>query len=305
MKILLLGKNGMLGSAFEKMLEDFGENFEVLAFDKDGLDITDKEALSEKIESFSPDTVINCTGYTAVDNAETNKGDAFLLNADAVSFIAELCEKYGSILIHFSTDYVFDGSKDVSEGGYDENSTPNPLNVYGESKFEGEKFIKSKMSRYFIIRTSWLYGPQARGGNFVDTMLRLGNEVVTGKRDSLRVVNDQFGSPTYTYDLVRAVIDEFLMRPPEETPDFGVYHLTGSGSCSWHEFAVKIFELAEIKINVEKIPTSEYKTSAKRPCNSILLNTKLPEMRKWEDSLKDYLSNLGFTNFLFGVKFSP
>ena len=296
MKILLLGKNGMLGSQFKKQFDGFGENFEITALDRDELDVTDEDALSQVFVELSPDIVINCTGYTAVDEAESHREEAFNLNANAPRKIAQLCDKNGAVLIHFSTDYVFDGQKDVETGGYDEESTPNPLSVYGESKLKGEEFIQSEMTRYFIIRTSWLYGPRPStssgghisGGNFVDTMLRLGKEVLSGDRDRVRVVGDQFGSPTYTVDLVRAVIHGFFIGWPDKIPAFGIYHLTGDGVCSWHEFAVQIFELAGLKVAVEKISTSEYKTEARRPKNSMLTNTKLPKMSRWEKALEAY-----------------
>ncbi len=287
MKILLLGKNGMLGSQFEKQLS------EVVALDRDDLDVTNSRALKETFEAVSPEVVVNCTGYTNVDKAESQKKEAFALNAEAVKNIASLCDKHGAILIHFSTDYVFDGHKDVSDGGYKEDAMPNPLNVYGETKFKGEEFIQKEMTRFFIVRTSWLYGPRpagAGGGNFVDTMLKLGNEVLRAERESLNVVCDQFGSPTYTIDLVRAVIDEFLMKFPDHLPDFGIYHLTGNGFCSWHEFAVRIFELAELRVKVGEISTAQYRTTAQRPKNSILVNTKLSKMRKWDEALEEYLA---------------
>lgn len=291
----------MLGSQFEKQLGvggglgSRGGSFEVVALDRDDLDVTDSRALEEAFEAVLPDVVVNCTGYTNVDEAEFEKKEAFALNAEAVQNIAQLCDKHGAILIHFSTDYVFDGYKDVSTGGYGEDATPNPLNVYGETKFKGEEFVQKEMVKYFIIRTSWLYGPRpgGSGGNFVDTMLRLGNEVLRGEREALNVVCDQFGSPTYTVDLVRAVIDEFLMKFPDHLPDrlpgFGIYHLTGDGFCSWHEFAVRIFELAEVRVEVGRISTAQYRTAAQRPKNSILINTKLPKMRKWDEALEEYL----------------
>ena len=287
MKILLLGKNGMLGSQFEKQLS------EVVALDRDDLDVTNSRALKETFEAVSPEVVVNCTGYTNVDKAESQKKEAFALNAEAVKNIASLCDKHGAILIHFSTDYVFDGHKDVSDGGYKEDAMPNPLNVYGETKFKGEEFIQKEMTRFFIVRTSWLYGPRPAGGgggNFVDKMLKLGSEVLRAERESLNVVCDQFGSPTYTIDLVRAVIDEFLMKFPDHLPDFGIYHLTGNGFCSWHEFAVRIFELAELRVKVGEISTAQYRTTAQRPKNSILVNTKLSKMRKWDEALEEYLA---------------
>ena len=307
MKILLLGKNGMLGSQFEKQLSGFSSEFEVAALDRDELDVTDSGALKKTFEAFLPDVVVNCTGYTNVDESEFQEKEAFALNAEAPQELARLCNKHGAILIHFSTDYVFDGHKDIPLGGYEEGDMPNPLNIYGETKFKGEEFIQKEMVRFFIVRTSWLYGPRpavdgdgrasgdrasgdrASGGNFVDTMLRLGGEVLRGERETLNVVGDQFGSPTYTVDLVRAVIQRFLMKWPDRSPDFGIYHLTGDGFCSWHEFAVRIFELAGLRVKVGRISTEQYGTAAQRPKNSVLVNTKLPGLRKWDEALEEYL----------------
>ena len=298
MKILLLGKNGMLGSQFESQLADVGvgvgQNLEVFGFDRDDLDITNGRALKKIFEAVLPDIVINCAAYTNVDKAESQKKEAQALNAEAARSIARLCNKHGSVLIHFSTDYVFNGRREVPVG-YAEDDVPNPLGVYGETKFKGEEFVHKEMVRGYVVRTSWLYGPRpdgSDGGNFVDTMLRLGGEVLAGDRPELAVVGDQFGSPTYTADLAQAVIDRFVMRWPDDLPEFGIYHLVGDGFCSWHEFAVRIFELAELGVKVGKIETADYITAAQRPKNSILLNTKLAKLRKWDEALADYLYKL-------------
>lgn len=296
MKILLLGKNGMLGGQFETQLNKLGGNYEVFSLGRDDLDVTKFRALKKTFEALLPDVVINCTGYTNVDEAEFQKKEAFALNADAPKSIAQLCNKHGAVLIHFSTDYVFDGRK-VPPDGYTENSVCNPLGAYGETKWKGEEFIQKEMVKHFIIRTSWLYGPRPdqdghlrmRGGNFVDTMLRLGREVLSGDRDVLNVVGDQFGSPTYTFDLVEAIVKNFIICSPENLPEFGIYHLTNDDFCTWHEFAVRIFELSEMKIKVGAITTKDYPTPAQRPKNSILQNTKLSKPRNWSDALADYL----------------
>ncbi len=290
MKVLLLGKNGMLGSQFAKALDDLPE-VELAATDKDDLDVLSFGALKRTFEFHLPDFVINCTGYTDVDESEFKKKDAMKLNADAVKSIAKLCNKHGSRLIHFSTDYVFDGRKEPPDG-YSESDIANPLNTYGDTKLRGEQFIQKEMVKHYIIRTSWLYGPRPAGtggGNFVDTMLRLGKEVLSGERPELNVVGDQFGAPTYAPDLVRAVIDNFIMKWPDHLPEYGVFHLTNDDYCSWYEFALRIFELREMAVKVGKIGTADYRTAAQRPSNSILLNTKLPKMRKWGDALADYL----------------
>ena len=300
MKILLLGKNGMLGSQFESQLASagvgVGQRLEVFGFDRDKLDVTKFGELEAVFHDVRPDIVINCAAYTDVDEAEFQKKKAFALNAEAVRDIARLCDKGGSVLVHFSTDYVFDGHREVPSG-YREDDMPNPLNVYGESKFRGEEFVQKEMARFFIVRTSWLHGPRpSGGGSFVDTMLRLGNEVLSGERPELKVVGDQFGSPTYAKDLAEAVIKSFVLPRdsscdlPCDLPEFGIYHLVGGGFCSWYEFAVRIFELAGMKVPVKKISSAEYQTAAQRPKNSILMNTGLPRLRDWDEALADYLS---------------
>lgn len=274
MKILLLGSKGMLGSQFEKKLK----GFDLRAFGgHDELDITSMRSVLRVFEGFIPDVVINCAAYTNVDEAEFIQGkkDSFKVNRDGVNNIAKCCKKFGSVLIHFSTDYVFDGRKD----GYDENAICNPLNNYGESKLQGEIAIEKEMDKYFIVRTSWLYGPN--GKNFVNTMLRLGDEI--------KVVDDQVGCPTYTSDLADAVIKYFVKNPEN---GFGIYHLTNDGATSWNKFAREIFRIVGRNVDVKKISTKEFPRPAQRPMNSVLLNTKLPKMRKWEEALKEYLESL-------------
>lgn len=273
MKILLLGSKGMLGSQFGKKLKDF----DLRAFGgHDELDITSMRSVTRVFEGFVPDIVINCAAYTNVDEAEFIQGkkDSLSVNRDGVKNLAKCCNKFGSILLHFSTDYVFDGRKD----GYDENAICNPLNSYGESKLQGEIAIEKEMEKYFIVRTSWLYGPN--GKNFVNTMLRLG---VNGE---IKVVDDQIGCPTYTSDLAESVIENFIKNPGK---DFGIYHLTNDGAVSWNGFAREIFSIKGMKVTVHKISTKEFPRPAQRPMNSVLLNTKLPKMRKWEEALKKYL----------------
>jgi dTDP-4-dehydrorhamnose reductase len=306
MKILLLGKNGMLGSQFDKklgiLMKSDGSwksgsgsgkpksNLELFSFGHEGLDVTKESELKKVFRDVLPDIVINCTGYTNVDESEFQKAEALLLNTEVPKILSRLCNQRGAIFIHFSTDYVFDGRKKVPDG-YFENDVPNPLNYYGETKYQGEEFIQKEMVDYFIIRTSWLYGPRVggKGRNFVDTMIKLGNEVLQGKRESLSVVSDQIGSPTYTCDLADAIIDEFILKFPYKLPKFGIYHLTNSKFCSWYEFAAKIFEITGKKIPINKIPSVKYPTPAIRPKNSILLNTKLPKLRDYDEALKDYI----------------
>ena len=276
MKILLLGKSGILGSYFDFSLKDFSVS--VFSPSSEELNICDYSSVRKYLLDLKPDFVINCTGYTAVDDAETNKEDASKLNAEAVGELASSCKESDSILIHFSTDYVFDGE---NPDGYTEDSPVVPINVYGESKLEGEKLVANNMDKYFIVRTSWLFGRPEK--DFVGTMLRLAKD-----RDELSVVTDQIGSPTFAGDLADAVIKNFVNV--DAKPSFGVYHLTNSGVCSWYDFAEKIFELAQTNIKLNKVGSEAFPRPAKRPKCSVLLNTKLDfRMRPWGKALEEYI----------------
>lgn len=295
MNILLLGKSGMLGSYFLKLLAGDGD-FEIFAYDRENLDITNTSALKKVFEAVHPFFVINCAAYTKVDDCEKNTDLAFKVNGSAIGEISRLCQSYGSILIHFSTDYVFDGE---NETGYTENDKPAPINVYGESKLEGETLITNIAEKHYLIRTSWLYG--MGGKNFVDTMLELSET-----KSELNVVNDQFGSPTYAKDLADAVLKNFVEPYLKEADQhehwlakgkvvgdavvpFGIYHLTNSGSCSWYEFAEEIFRLSEKNIKINPVSSEEFIRPARRPHYSILLNSKIDSLRDWKEGLKHYL----------------
>jgi len=300
MRILILGKKGMLGSAFMSKLSG-DEDFEIFAFDRDTLDVTDTDLLRKYFLEVSPGIVVNCVAYTAVDDCETNRDLAIKTNGEFPGELAKLCKEINSILVHFSTDYVFDGAK---ETGYAESDQPAPINVYGESKLIGEKNIINNTDEYYILRTSWLYGPNGR--NFVDTIISIGRN-----KGELSVVNDQHGSPTYTYDLCDAVIENFL-RPlfskkpvshehflddssPNEIPNeksklsFGLYHATNSGVTTWYDFAKKIFEILEENVIVNPVDTANFPRPAKRPNYSTLLNTKFPLLRSWSDAVTAYV----------------
>lgn len=271
MKILILGHKGILG---HELTDVFKKDHELVLWDREQIDISQKEETLEKIGELKPEIVINAAAYTAVDDAESNEDLAYQVNGYAVGFLAEICKEINALLIHFSTDYVFDGKNKI---GYREDCVYQPLNMYGESKALGEKLILDIEPRYYLIRTSWLFGKH--GKNFVETMLRLVKE---GK--DLKVVNDQFGSPTCAKDLAEKVKELIESQKPS-----GIYHLTNSDFCSWYEFAVKIFELAGLKPNIKPVSSEEFPTPAKRPTYSMLINTKLPPMRKWQEALKDYL----------------
>ncbi len=279
---MILGKSGMLGSRF---VEYFGRSAdsELYAFDSKELDVCDFKKVEEKLKNLAPDFVINCAAYTAVDEAESHADEAFKINGDAVGQIAKYCKEIGVTLIHFSTDYVFDGE---NPDGYDEDDVTSPINVYGASKLKGEQLIASNTEKFYIIRTSWLFG--AGGKNFVDTMLKL-----AGERSELSLVSDQIGSPTYTVDLCRAVAENFLSSTAQTASvlPFGIYHLTNSGTTSWYGFAKKIFELESLSIKLNRTDSTAFVRPAKRPHCSVLKSSKIDfGMRNWEEALKEYLA---------------
>ena len=258
-KTLIIGSSGMLGSDLCKTFPD------AVKLTHHDLDITDREQVIESILKIKPDVVINAAAYTNVDGCEDNKELAFQVNGYGPGYIAEACARAGAKLVHFSTDYVFDGSKKE----YVESDIPDPINVYGDSKLLGEKKIIENMDDYRIVRISWLFG--IHGKNFVETMLRL-----SGEMDTVKVVNDQFGKPTYTMDLASKVKEIIELDP-------GIYHITNDGICSWYEFASSIID------NVIPCTSEEFPRKAKRPKYSVLVNTKTEPMRHWREALKTYL----------------
>lgn len=258
-KTLIIGSTGMLGSDLCKVFPD------AVKLTHHDLDITDRDQVIESILKIKPHVVINAAAYTNVDGCEDNKELAFQVNGYGPGYIAEACARAGAKLVHFSTDYVFDGSKKE----YVESDIPDPINVYGDSKLLGEKKIIENMDDYRIVRISWLFG--IHGKNFVETMLKL-----SGEMDTVKVVNDQFGKPTYTMDLARKVKEIIELEP-------GIYHITNDGICSWYEFASSIID------NVIPCTSEEFQRKAKRPMYSVLVNTKTGPMRHWREALKDYL----------------
>lgn len=269
MKIILLGAKGMLGNCLAK---EFG-NYELYACGKDDVDITDKKKVFKKIDGIKPDFVVNSAAYTDVDGAESNQKSAFEVNAEGVKNLAISCKKNSCTLVHISTDYVFDGSRDA----YDEDAKPKPINVYGKSKYEGEKYLKLINPQHYLVRTSWLYG--SNGKNFVYAILDLAK-----KQKEISVVNDQRGAPTYARDLAAAIKDII-----EQGPDFGIYHRTNDGVCTWFDFARRIVEFKKLRVKIRPMTSDKLDRAAKRPKSSVLLNTKLPKLRHWEEALKEFL----------------
>jgi dTDP-4-dehydrorhamnose reductase len=275
-KILILGAKGMLGQDLAKVLADYN----LILWDFADIDITDKNQVDSKIGELKPDIIINCAAFTNVDACESEVDKATMVNGLAVGYLADIAKQIGAILVQISTDYVFNGK---NKKGYIEISQEFlPLNVYGASKLLGEKAL-AKLERYYLIRTSWLYGKY--GKNFVDTISKLAKE-----NKELKVINDQAGKPTYTVDLARQIL--YILN---NDLLFGIYHITNEtkkGGITWFDFAKKICKLQKIKVKVRPCTTEEYPLPAKRPAYSALNNTRLPKMRKWQKALKEYIKNL-------------
>lgn len=254
MRILVTGANGQVGCALRSVSGEFPE-VDFVFCDSQELDIVDTQKLEEMFEIYRPDYCLNLAAYTAVDQAEEERDKAFSINAEAVKELAAVCRKQGVVLVHISTDFVFDGQKTEP---YTVADIPNPLNVYGASKRKGEAYIQALMEEYYIVRTSWVYSDF--GHNFKQTMLKLARE-----KKELNVVDDQIGCPTDAVDLAHYLVSLAIEKPP-----FGLYHYCGDTVCSWYEFAVAIFKENNIAIKVNPIPTSAYPTKAKRPRYSVL-----------------------------------
>jgi dTDP-4-dehydrorhamnose reductase len=261
LKILLTGSRGQVGSALVPALAPLGE---VSAFDRRGLDLLDSQSIRNTIAKVKPDIIINAAAYTAVDRAEQEKDVAFEVNFQAAGELARGAESIDALLIHFSTDYVFDGEKPAP---YVESDAPNPLSVYGRSKLEGERAIAASGCRHFILRTSWVYGPAGR--NFLHAIL-----AAAKTKPELRVVNDQHGAPTSSGAIAGAVA-QVLANPDLSGKASGLYHLSAAGETTWHGFAAAILQAKGIRTPVLAIRSDEYPVAARRPKNSLLDNSKV------------------------------
>lgn len=261
-KILVTGANGQLGCALRAESIQFPQ-YEFVFASKEMLDITSKASIQNTIETHQPDMIINTAAYTAVDAAEEHPNAAYTINEKAVRFLAEVCEQHSMILIHISTDYVFDGTSSIP---YTEQDIPDPQTVYGKSKLAGEQTIQSFTAlTYAIIRTSWLYSTY--GHNFYKTMIRLGTE-----RKTISVVDDQYGIPTLANDLATAILQ---VVPTLSTVNKGIYHYSHSGKATWYAFAKAIFDYSKTDINVVPVSSEAFPTIATRPKNSLLDCTKI------------------------------
>ena len=279
-KVLITGSNGMLGSS---LLERLKKKYSIKGITIEDADITDFEAVVKVIRKIKPDIVIHTAGYTKVDDCESNINLAYRVNAIGTRNVAMACQRIDASMVYISTDYVFDGTKNAP---YIEFDAANPISIYGKTKLAGEEFVRQILNRFYIVRTSWLYGEG--GVNFVDTII---NKANTEKE--LKIVNDQRGSPTYTKDLADK-IDEIISRER-----YGIYHVTNSGSCSWFEFAKKIVEYSNIKgVDVIPIKSNALNRPAKRPANSVMQNFMLelegiPLLRSWEEAVGEYVERTG------------
>jgi dTDP-4-dehydrorhamnose reductase len=282
MVVLVTGANGQLGQAIQSIAEKFPD-IEFEFCDSEKLDITDYDNVNAVFNEFIPKYCINAAAYTAVDKAESEPDKAYSINVLGSQNLAKICKMNGTILLHVSTDFVFDGTKKTP---YTELEEPNPTGVYGQTKLDGEEAIKELWEKHFIIRTSWVYSQF--GNNFMKTMLRLGTE-----REELSVVNDQIGTPTNAVDLAEVLIKmvESCHAELVSASNYGIYNFSNEGQCSWYDFAKKIFEINNITIDLHPIPTKDYPTPAKRPAYSVLDKNKIKttfgiEIDSWENSLK-------------------
>ena len=288
MVVLVTGAGGQLGQALQSITEKHLDiNF--VFCDSKTLDITQPETIREVFSKYQPHFCINAAAYTAVDKAESEPEKAHLINTLGAKNVAEVCKQFDTVLLHISTDFVFDGTK---KSPYNELDITHPKGIYGQTKLDGEKAIQKTWDKHVIIRTSWVYSKF--GNNFMKTMLRLAKE-----REKLSVVNDQIGTPTHAVDLAEVLIQIctsiFLTRLRDPSSKlYSIYHFSNEGQCSWYYFAKKIFEFNNININLEPIPTTSFPTPAQRPVYSVLDKSKIKnvfgvEVRYWEMSLKDVL----------------
>ena len=289
MVILVTGANGQLGQSLQLVSKEVTEITFVFC-DSNELNITDIESCKQVFDTHQPNYCINTAAYTAVDKAEIEQEKAFAVNVIGAKNIAEVCKLHNTVLLHVSTDFVFDGQKNTP---YTEQEQPNPTGVYGQTKLEGEQAIQQSWKKHFIVRTSWVYSQF--GANFMKTMLRLASE-----RASLSVVNDQIGTPTNAVDLATCLVQICIINHQQPTTNnYGIYNYSNDGQVSWFEFAKEIFNKNGITITVNPISTSEYPTPAQRPAYSVLDKSKIKnvfgfEIKPWEESLASAINFIGY-----------
>lgn len=286
MRVLITGANGQLGTDLCGQLQAL----DIMPLTHSDIEIADMNSVKEAINRHSPDVIINTAAYVRVDDCETDPDKAYLVNALGARNVAVAAQEYGAKLVHISTDYIFGGETEPRTTPYTEFDTRIPLNTYGKSKLAGENLVRHLCPRHFIVRSSALFGiagSSGKGGNFVETMLRLARE-----RGELRVVDDQVFSPTYTKDLARRIAQLIA------TDYYGIFHITNSGACSWYGFTEEIMRLAGVGVRLIPIASEQYHTPAKRPRFSVLNNYHLrllgmDDMRPWQEALRDYMLSKG------------
>ncbi len=291
MVVLVTGANGQLGQSIQFIANQY-PNVQFIYTDYQELDITNFESCLTVFAKYKPQFCINTAAYTAVDKAESESDKAHLINAVGPENLAKVCKEFNTILVHISTDFIFDGTSTSLSmtNGYKETDIPNPQSVYGQTKLDGEIAIQKNWEKHFIVRTSWVYSQFAN--NFMKTMLRLASE-----RDNLSVVNDQIGTPTNAVDLAEVLLKIITSCQTESHEVFGIYNFSNEGVCSWYDFAAAIFHQKGIEIDLKPIPTDSYPTPAKRPAYSVLDKTKIKkvfaiEIKDWKESLTVSLNHL-------------
>ncbi|KKW29858.1 MAG: dTDP-4-dehydrorhamnose reductase [Parcubacteria group bacterium GW2011_GWA2_52_8] len=277
MKVLIIGAKGMLGQA---LVREFSDGNEVLGWDREQIDITVEQDLRLKIQDLRPELIINAAAYNDVDGAENDPAAAKAVNGYAVGNLARVSSELDVPLIHFSTDYVFDGAK---KHGYDENADPLPISAYGESKFLGEQQLATNAARYYLIRLSRLFGAEAAAPGAKKSFVRVMRDLA-GKREELEVVDEELSCPTYAPDLAKRTREIVASKAP-----FGIYHCPNSGETTWYGFAQEIFKVLKMDVRLKAVAASRFPRPAKRPAYSILLNTKLEPMRPWQEALSEFL----------------
>jgi len=283
MEVLILGAKGNLGSQLVKVFSK-DKDYKVISWDREEIDITDKELVFKKVKELKPDIIINAAAYNAVDKCEEEEEFALAkkINVEAVSHLVEACLETGAVLVHYSSDYVFAGDK---KEGYKEDNKPDPINKYGETKLAGEEEIIKKSGqglKYYLIRTSKLFGPagesKAAKPSFFDLMLEQAK-----KKKELEVVNEEVSSFTYTPDLARAT-----KKLVESEKGYGIYHLTNVGRATWYEATMELFKILGKKVKINPVKSDKFLRPAKRPAYSVLINTKFDMQRDWKDALREY-----------------
>ncbi len=278
--VLILGARGMLGGALQKQFPN------CIAWDREDCDVTDFARLPEKIGSLGNlEAVINCVAYNDVDGAETHRDLAFKLNSDVPANLAKICKQLDIPLVHFTSQLVFDGAK----GEYAETDLPHPISVYGESKYQGEQNIQKQTDKFYIIRTSVLFGPKGQSElsktSFVDLMLDL-----SLKNATIKAVDDEESAITFANDLAVKIKEILATGLP-----YGIYHITNSGSCTWYGLAKEIFAITGRPVELVPVPAAEFPRAAKRPAKAVLQNTKLPPLRPWKEALREFLESNNIT----------